>query len=104
MVLASNLLCRLPKPRDFLSNVPNFIKPGGHLVLVSPYSWLSEYTSEKEWVGGTPEKDSFSELQTFLRNEGQLELVHKEDIPFLIREHERKFQYGVSDCTVWKRI
>jgi len=26
------------------------------------------------------------------------------DLPFLIREHERKFQYGVSYGTRWRRL
>lgn len=30
-------------------------------------------------------------------------LVHEEDVPFLIREHARKFQYGVSHATVWRK-
>jgi hypothetical protein len=30
------------------------------------------------------------------------ELIHSEDVPFLIREHARKFQWGCSDGTVWK--
>ena len=31
------------------------------------------------------------------------ELVHEEQVPFLIREHARKFQYGVSHAMVWRR-
>ena len=52
MVLASNLLCRLPSPRKFLKDIKHFIAPGGVLVLISPYSWLEEYTSLSEWIGG----------------------------------------------------
>lgn len=35
---------RLPKPRSFLDDLPALVKPGGVAVLVSPYSWLKEYT------------------------------------------------------------
>mmetsp|Transcript_24716 Transcript_24716/g.24945 ORF Transcript_24716/g.24945 Transcript_24716/m.24945 type:complete len:277 (-) Transcript_24716:56-886(-) len=105
MILASNLLCRLPSPRKFITDIPNFLLPGGHLILISPYSWLEEYTPVNEWFGGcvvnSEELDSFVELKDFIGN--TLELKHREDMPFLIREHARKFQYGVSDCTVWQK-
>lgn len=39
-VLAANLLCRLPAPGAFLSRTATLVKPGGVLVMVSPYSWL----------------------------------------------------------------
>jgi hypothetical protein len=31
-------------------------------------------------------------------------LVHEEDVPFLIREHARKFQWGCSHGSVWKKL
>jgi hypothetical protein len=50
------------------------------------------------------EKESFEELKLFVsENVSSLELVEKFDVPFLIREHERKYQYGISDCTIWKK-
>ena len=39
-VLASNLLCRLPRPAAFLASLPRLVAPGGIAVLVSPYSWM----------------------------------------------------------------
>jgi len=110
VILASNLLCRLPSPRRFISTVSNFLKPNGVLVLVSPYSWLEEYTDKQEWFGGRCSEsgqpiDSYDELKAFIAsNNIPLAAVSREDIPFLIREHERKFQYGVSDCNIWKKI
>ncbi|KAJ1434222.1 S-adenosyl-L-methionine-dependent methyltransferase [Ochromonadaceae sp. CCMP2298] len=103
VILASNLLCRLPNPRKFLADVPQFLNPGGCLVLVSPFSWLEEYTPLSEWMGATSASpDSAAEVAAFMEGKG-MQLVHRADMPFLIREHERKFQYGVSDCTVWRK-
>ena len=77
-----------------------------YLVLISPYSWLEEYTELNEWFGAGSQdgndNDSFSELQKYVGS--KLTLTHQENIPFLIREHERKFQYGVSHVTVWKKL
>ena len=103
--LASNLLCRLPQPRKFLTEIPSFLTMGGCLVLISPYSWLEEYTAKEEWIGGLKDsEESIIEVSLFMsKHEQSLELLHRQDMPFLIREHERKYQYGVSDCTVWKK-
>merc|ERR1711971_550683 len=44
-VFAGNLLCRLPKPRAFLKSCSDWVvRKRGVLVLVSPFSWLEEYT------------------------------------------------------------
>ncbi|CAI5743356.1 unnamed protein product [Peronospora destructor] len=105
-VFATNLLCRLPKPEKFLNEVGGFINSGGVLALVSPYSWLEEYTAKDKWIGGVrdgEEKpvDSFSVIKKLLSKD--FELVERQDYPFMIREHERKYQWGVSDGTYWKR-
>ena len=78
--------------------------------MISPYSWLSEYTSVDKWFGGVVGAngrpiDSFEDLQNFIAsNCPELVLEHQEEVPFLIREHERKYQYGVSHCSIWRRI
>ena len=101
-VLASNLLCRLPRPRAFLSSCAQWaVKPGGVLVLLTPFSWLEQWTAREEWIGGG-ESVSSDRLQAQMSTLG-FELISRADVPFLIREHARKFQYGVSECSVWKR-
>ena len=111
VILASNLLCRLPSPRKFIERVPDFLSPGGRLVLVSPYSWLQEYTADVgEWFGAQLDAngqpiDSFVALKDFIGSKKlPLKLLSEQDTSFLIREHERKFQYGVSHVTIWERL
>ena len=36
----------------FLNRCRSLIKPGGVLVLVSPYSWLKGWTDKTKWLGG----------------------------------------------------
>lgn len=77
------------------------------MILVSPYSWLEEYTAKEEWIGaqvveGAKNKDSYEELALFMQKASpSMRIIHRENVPFTIREHERKFQYGVSDCVVF---
>ncbi|EFN59874.1 hypothetical protein CHLNCDRAFT_18766 [Chlorella variabilis] len=107
-VLAANLLCRLPEPTTFLARLPSLIKPGGVLVLVSPYSWLPAWTAREKWLGGFKDQarllpsvwtaDSLKQLVG-----DHFSLVEEREVPFVIREHRRKFQWGVSHAMVWRR-
>jgi len=107
-VLASNLLCRLPDPEKFLKSLPDLVTVGGVVVLVSPYSWLEQWTPKDRWLGGytDPEtgkpKHSFPTVKEILEGCG-FELVKEGDMPFLIREHKRKFQCGFSHLSVWRK-
>jgi putative 4-mercaptohistidine N1-methyltranferase len=101
VVHASNLLCRLSEPKRFLEQIPNLLKPNGQLLISSPYSWLKEYTSHDSWIGGTPDSDSKSALKEFLNALG-LELELELEIPFLIREHSRKFQLSIAHAMRWR--
>lgn len=35
--------------------------------------------------------------------EPHFDLIEQEDIPYLIRQHARKYEWGMSCCTVWRR-
>lgn len=95
VVLAANLLCRLDNPWKFLTSVPDLISPNGIFILATPYSWLEEFTPKFQWL----KKDRiFQILNT------QFKLIKNFNLTFLIREHYRKYQWGVTELTVWKKI
>lgn len=106
VVFAGNLLDRLYDPVAFLNSIKARIRPGGLLVLASPYTWLEEHTPRDKWPGGF--KNSMGENYSTL--EGITESLAPEfvrlddpvDIPFVIRETRRKYQYGVSQLTIWE--
>lgn len=103
IVLAGNLICRLTEPALFLRRLPRLINPGGQLVMTTPFTWLEEFTPRSEWLGARKEKGvrSFVALKEILQ--GDFELQEAKDLPFLIREHERKFQYGIALGSRWIR-
>lgn len=101
VVLAANLLCRLPDPRAFLARLPELVKSGGQLLLATPFTWLSEFTPREKWIGGTAERESADELALLL--DPHFELKHSKEMPFLIREHARKYQWSVAWGTRWIR-
>jgi putative 4-mercaptohistidine N1-methyltranferase len=96
VVLAANLLCRVSNPLAFLRILPKLVSPQGQLILISPYSWLEEYTPRALWL-----KTALDSLQEALGEYFDLQRFF--DMPFLIREHYRKFQWGVAQATIWKR-
>jgi putative 4-mercaptohistidine N1-methyltranferase len=102
VVLAANLVCRLPEPLRFIERLADLVAPGGQLLLATPFSWLPEFTPEENWLGGTEDAAPSQEvLADLLRPAFELEFA--KDLPFLIREHSRKFQYGISLGTRWRR-
>jgi len=101
VVLAANLLCRLPDPHVFLARLPDLVKPGGQLLLTTPFTWLAEFTPRDKWIGGRGEMESAEELTRLL--EPHFELKLSKELPFLIREHARKFQWSLAWGTRWVR-
>lgn len=105
VVLAANLIDRLREPLALLRQLPDLVKPGGQLILTSPYTWLEEYTPRENWLGGTLQDGNYRSTLDGLKGElsGSFELVRTLDIPFLIREHARKFQWSVAQASLWRR-
>lgn len=103
LVLAANLICRLPKPRAFLRRLPQIVNHGGQLLMTTPFTWLEEFTPRAEWLGGRKEEGirSAEALKKILDPDFDLQLT--KNLPFLIREHERKFQYGIALGWRWVR-
>lgn len=105
LVLCANLLDRLYDPALFLETIPERLKPQGLLVMSSPYTWLEEYTEKSRWLGGIKVNgENYSTLDGLKESlSAQFELLEVVDVPFVIRETQRKFQYGIAQMTVWKK-
>ena len=105
LVFAGNLIDRLYDPALFLEAIAPRIRPGGLLVITSPYTWLEEYTPKAKWLGGRREAGEPLATREGLARalHGRFSLVHREDIPFVIRETARKHQHTVAEMTVWRR-
>jgi putative 4-mercaptohistidine N1-methyltranferase len=100
LILMANLIDRLPDPARCLARLPELISPGGWLIITSPYTWLEEYTPREKWldVGG---RGTLAGLKEKL--EPAFAFRHVLDLPFLIREHRRKYQWSIAEASVWQR-
>ncbi len=106
LVLASNLIDRLRQPARFLQDVTPMLRPGGILLLSSPYTWLEAYTPKENWLGGVRENGealtTLQALQRLLAADFEL-LDTPQEMPFVIRETARKFQHTLAQVTVWRK-
>jgi putative 4-mercaptohistidine N1-methyltranferase len=97
LVHAANLLCRLPSPALLLQRLPALVRPGGMLIITTPCTWLEDYTPAENWPAGSTFDWLCSELSP------HFSLTRRAELPFVIREHARKFQWSVALGTVWSR-
>jgi putative 4-mercaptohistidine N1-methyltranferase len=105
VILMANLIDRLSTPEACLRGLFRLIRPDGQLIITSPYTWLTDYTPRENWLGGY-EKDGVAVttlrgLQNILAP--HFSLAFRKDLPFLIREHARKFQWSIAEATGWIR-
>lgn len=108
MIVAVNLIDRLYDPAKFLKDLAHRLNDGGLLLLASPYTWLEDFTEKANWLGGYKDAQSGENVTTLegitALLEAEFELVKEPfDVPFVIRETQRKFQHTLSQVTLWKK-
>ncbi len=106
LVLAANLIDRLHSPSKLLESIHARIRPGGLLVITSPYTWLEEHTARAEWIGGFKQDgENFTTLDGLKAILGRYFRLLGEPriVPFVIRETRRKFQHTLAEATIWER-
>lgn len=107
LVFAGNLIDRLYDPEKFLRAMSHRIRPGGLLVIVSPYTWTEDHTAREKWLGGF--KASTGENYTTL--DGIKDILTPDfkmidrprNIPFVMRETARNFAHSISEMTLWEK-
>ena len=106
LIMATNLIDRLYNPRLFLDSVHERLNDEGILILTSPYTWQEESTKKEFWLGGYRDENE-NEVRTIDTLKDILgerfELMHLQDLEFVIKETSRKFQHTISQVSVWKK-
>lgn len=106
LVLASNLICRLVEPGRFIARLKQLVKPHKYAILSTPFTWGEQYTPKQNWLGGYSDPSgkpvSGSDgLKAAMSD--TFDLRHEFNIPMVIRETRRKFQYTVCYVTIWQK-
>jgi len=106
MILATNLIDRLYQPRLFLDTIDERLNDDGILIVTSPYTWQESSTKKEFWLGGYKDENgndvkTLDTLKTILND--KFELLHVQDLDFVIKETKRKYQHTISEVSVWKK-
>jgi len=108
-VLMSNLICRVPDPAKVLADLSmanngvGIVRRGGILMLVTPFSWNAQFTSEDKWLGGREgAEDSFQGLLEALGSNFQL--LESFRMPLVIPDHKSRWQLISPVAATLKRI
>jgi 5-histidylcysteine sulfoxide synthase/putative 4-mercaptohistidine N1-methyltranferase len=106
LIMATNLIDRLYNPRLFLDTIDERLNKDGVLVITSPYTWQESSTAKEFWLGGFEDTNG-EEVKTLdsLKKvlEDKFELIHTEDLEFVIKETKRKYQHTISEVSIWKK-
>lgn len=101
LVVLANLLCRLPDPaaclRQFVDD-DALVNAGGVILITAPYSWNERFAPRERWLS---DGSGFAAIAGILG--AKYELLERRDMPLVIREHRRKYEYVVADSTVWRK-
>jgi len=104
LIFCSNLIDRLYYPQKFLDDIPSRVNKDGLLVLLSPYTWLEDYTPKENWLGGyIKDNKEVSTLETLKNELKDFDLLETIDVPFVIKETNRKYQHTISQMSIWKK-
>jgi len=106
LIMATNLIDRLYNPMLFLETINERLNEDGILVITSPYTWQESSTAKEFWLGGFT-NEAGEEVKTIDSLEKVLgekfELIHTQDLEFVIKETARKYQHTISEVSVWKK-
>lgn len=94
-ILMANLICRLPDPAACLKGLRKHTTSGSILVFMTPCSWDENFTPREKWLWPT-EEGLHEHLDPWC------ECLETSNMPFVLRDHERRAQFTVALCTVWK--
>ncbi len=106
LVMATNLIDRLYNPRLFLDTIDARLNRDGVLLIASPYTWQESSTKKEFWLGGFTDNNgnevkTIETLKELLSD--KFELIHLQDLEFVIKETKRKYQHTISEVSVWKK-
>lgn len=102
IVLAANLIDNVPMPRLLLGELDRILRPGGLVVLSSPFNWQDEITPPSEQLGGVDSAGSEALVAEALTRRGYV-VLETRDVPWTIVDHLRcEYRYRVHTLAARK--
>jgi len=109
LVLCANILDQIAQPRRFLEEIPDRMAPGGILVIASTNEWNPKKSDKSVWLGGYVDELKNEEVRSI---DGLVEVLSRTfepvekpfDLPFAEKVNARRFDYRISEVTVWRKL
>jgi putative 4-mercaptohistidine N1-methyltranferase len=105
LILAANLIDRLPDPEQFLAGVHQYMISDGVLVIASPYDWQERFTPKPKWLGGCYRAGlPMTSLEGISRQlKPRFSMIGKPyNLEFIVCENSRRYCHGISEVTCWR--
>ena len=106
LIIALDILDELYDPEIFLKSLGDRLNDRGILIISSTYSWKEDITPRNKWLGGYKMYN-----QNFTTLEGikkilckDFKLLETRDIPLVIQENTRNYQYNISEMSIWEKL
>lgn len=89
-VVALNLVDSVASPRQLLSVIDGLCRPGGEVILASPYAWQSAVMADDERLGGLdPAVDLAAILQGGVGLGARYQIEDEAELPWILRRDAR---------------
>ena len=88
-VVALNVLDSVRRPRQLLAVASGLCKPGGELILASPYNWQSNVVDDGERIGGADPAGALVELLTSGAIGARYTIEDEAELPWTLRRDAR---------------
>ncbi len=94
MILCSNLIDRIAKPKDAAVEIFRVLKTGGIFINSDPYDWYEQYTEKELWA---------SDIEKLLPRKAY-KILQRKDIEFIYPIYSRRATVYLNDVCVIKKI
>ncbi len=104
LVVALNLLDCVSDPAALLRAASALLRPGGQLLLCTPFDWNTAATPAEAWVGGRSSDGSETDLGLWAASLSGLQLIARTDaVGWDVRVHARATMHYRAELIVLRR-
>jgi len=101
VVNSSNIIDVVSDPAKLVQEKRRALKDGGIFAMTDPYCWEISASIEK-WPGGRNGITSIEGVHQLLESEFDV-IAEKDNVPWVLREHDRKFSIYINHCVVGRK-
>ena len=104
LVVALNLLDCVSDPKALLRAAAALLRPGGHLLLCTPFDWNTAATPVEAWVGARSTDTAEPDLGLWAATTSGLQLIARSDaLGWDVRVHARATMHYRAELVVLRR-